>query len=137
MKIGPLTRRKERDLPRSVLEHLGADDVGGHEVGRELHALGVEAEHLAERLDEQRLGEAGDADEQRVAAGQDGDQRSLDDDVLAEDDRGGGLMRPLHALGGRLQAGDDVGVRFGEGAHGDWGSLFVSGGEDMHGPAIA
>ncbi len=120
-------------LARRVLQHLGADDVGGHEVGRELHALGVEAEHAAERLDEQRLGEAGNADQQRVAAGQDGDQRSLDDDVLAEDDRGGRLVRPLHPLGGRLEAGDDVGVRVGEGAHGDWGSLFVSGGEDTRG----
>ena len=39
-----------------VLQHLRADDVGGHEVGRELHALGVEAQHLAQGLDQQRLG---------------------------------------------------------------------------------
>ena len=91
-------------LAGRVLEHFRADDVGRHEVGRELDALGVEAQHLAQRLDQQRLGEAGDADQQRVAAGEDRDQRALDHDVLAEDDRGGGLVRALHALGCRLQA---------------------------------
>ena len=112
---------------RRVFQHFRADDVRGHEIGRELHALGVEAEHAAQRFDQQRLGKAGNADEQRVAAGEDGDERSLDDDVLAEDDRRRRLVRPLHPLGGRLQAGDNVGVRVGEGAHGDRGSLIVLG----------
>ena len=109
MKIGPLTKRKLRaPLPGAVLQHLRADDVGGHQVGRELDALGVEAEDLAERLDQQRLGEARHADQQRVAAGQNGDERALDHLVLAEDDGGGRLVDALHALAGRLDAGDDV-----------------------------
>ncbi len=57
-----------------VLQHFGADDVGGHEVGRELDALGVEAQHAAQRVDEQRLGEARHADQKRVSAGEDRDQ---------------------------------------------------------------
>ena len=52
-----------------------------------------EAEHGAERVDQLGLGEAGHADHEAVAAGQDGDQRVLDDLLLAEDDRGDGLAR--------------------------------------------
>ena len=61
------------------LQHLGAEDVGRHQIGRELHAPGVEAEHGAERLDELGLGEARHADKQAVAARQKRDQSLLDD----------------------------------------------------------
>jgi hypothetical protein len=64
-KTGPLMKRNER-LPRlAVLQHFGAEDVGGHQVGRELDALGVEAQHGAERFDQLRLGEARHADQQQ------------------------------------------------------------------------
>ena len=62
-----------------------------------------------------------------MAAGEDGDERPLNDDILAEDDRRRRLVRPLHPLGGRLQTGDNVGVRVGKGAHDDQGSLIVLG----------
>ena len=113
-KIGPLTKRKLRRPAGAVLQHLRADDVGGHEVGRELDALGVEPQHLAQRLDQQRLGEAGHADQQRVAAGQDGDERALDHLLLAEDDRRGGFLDALDALAGRFDAADDGVVGLGE-----------------------
>ena len=91
----------------AVLQHLRADDVGGHQVGRELDALGIEPQHLAQRLHQQRLGEARHADQQRVAARQDGDERALDHLLLAEDDRRGGFLDALDALAGRFDATDD------------------------------
>src|SRR3546814_10580767 len=53
-----------------LLQHLGAENVGRHEVRRALHALVLEAEHRAEGLDQAGLGEARHADEQAMAAGQ-------------------------------------------------------------------
>ena len=44
------------------------------------------AEHLRERLDGQRLGEAGHALEQHVAAGEQRDEQALEHRVLADDD---------------------------------------------------
>jgi hypothetical protein len=46
-----------------LVEHLAADDVGGHEVRGELNATGVEAKHGAHGLDQLGLGEAGKADQ--------------------------------------------------------------------------
>jgi hypothetical protein len=70
-----------------LLHHLGAEDVGWHQVGRELDAARVEAEHDAQCLDQLGLGKARHADEQRMAAGQKRHQCALDDAFLAEDDR--------------------------------------------------
>src|SRR3546814_2940977 len=67
-------------------QHLGAETVGRHEVRRALHALVLEAEHRAEGLDQAGLGEARHADEQAMAAGQQGDQGLIDHRLLAEDD---------------------------------------------------
>ena len=64
----------------------GADEVGRHQVGRELDALEGAAEDVGERLDGQRLGQAGDALEQDVAAGQEADEDPLEHLVLADDD---------------------------------------------------
>ena len=78
----------EAEGARSVgpgLQHLGAEDVGGHQVGGELHPVRDQAEHRAERLDQPGLGEARRADEQAVAAAQDRDQRLLDHLLLADD----------------------------------------------------
>ena len=45
-------------------------------------------QRLRKRRDEQRLGESRHADEQRVAAGEDGDEHFLNDVFLADDDLG-------------------------------------------------
>ena len=94
----------------ALVENLGAEDVGRHQVRRELDAPRAEAEHRAHGLDQLGLGEAGHADEQAVAAGEQGDQREVDDLLLAEDDladlgarRADGAERGL----GRL---DDAGI---------------------------
>ncbi len=85
VKIGPWTKRKERRPVSSWSMHFGAENIGGHQVGRELDAAGIEAEHGAERRDELGLGKTGNADEQRMATGQHGKQRLFDDAFLAED----------------------------------------------------
>ena len=48
--------------------------------------LEAAAEHLRERPDRQRLGEAGNALEQHVAAGEQRDEHPLEHRVLADDD---------------------------------------------------
>ena len=63
----------------------------GHEVGRELDALGVHAEHSAQRVDQQRLGEAWDADQQQMAAREQGNEGLIDDILLAINDLADGF----------------------------------------------
>ncbi len=82
-----------------LFKHLGAENVGGHQVGGELDAPRVEAEHGSHGVHELRLGEAGHADEQRMAAAQHGDQRLLDHLVLAVDDGADGILRGAHMDG--------------------------------------
>ena len=67
------------------LQHLGAQDVGGHEVRGELHPPGDEAEDLAQGFDQERLAQTGHPDEQKVTARQQGNQGLLDDLGLPED----------------------------------------------------
>ena len=116
--IGHQKLREDRSLDeteraaaaRFVLEHFRTDDVGGHQVGRELDALGIKAENLAERIDEQRLGETWHTDQKCVAAREDRYQRPLDDFVLSEDDGRGRLVGALNALGRGFEARHDIGV---------------------------
>ena len=74
--IGAARRRAQRHR---------AGEIGGQHVGRELHATEVDAERAREGVGEQRLGDAGDAFEQHVAAdGRRGEQH-VDDMILADD----------------------------------------------------
>ena len=57
----------------------------GHEVGRELEALERAAEHVGDGLDRQRLGQAGHALEQHVAAGEQRHEHALEHRLLADD----------------------------------------------------
>ncbi len=86
-------------------DDVRAEDVGGHQVGRELDAVEGEIEHFAERADEQGFAQAGDAFEQDVAAGEHGDQCAFDDFLMADDhladfvaDGGIGLAKGLDLL---------------------------------------
>ncbi len=69
----------------AFLHHFRAQDVRRHEVGRELDALGFHPQHHAQGLDQLGLGEARDADQQQMAAGKEGNQRLVDDILLAID----------------------------------------------------
>ena len=92
---------------RAFFQHFGAENVGRHQVGRELDAAGIKAERDAHGLDQLGLGEAGHADQQRVAAGEHGDQRVLDHQVLTEDDRADGVLCGAHVRGGRFRRAHD------------------------------
>ena len=63
------------------------------------------AEHLGERLDGQRLGEAGHALEQHVAAGEQRDEQALEHRVLADDDALDLVQRVLERVARLVEAG--------------------------------
>ena len=71
-----------------LFDHLCAEDVGGHQVGRELDAVELEVDCLRQLLDHQRLGQAGHAAQQAVAAGEERDENLADDALLADDGLG-------------------------------------------------
>ncbi len=72
---------------------------------------GGEAEDGAEGLDQLGLGETGNADEEAVAAGEDGDERPVDDDLLTVDDLADRRPRRPDPGDRGLDLGDDaVGV---------------------------
>ena len=77
----------EMAMARAVvfLQQLGAEDVAGHQVRRELHAAELQVQCLAQRAHQQRLAQAGHAFEQAVAAGQQADQQLLHHVLLADD----------------------------------------------------
>jgi hypothetical protein len=86
-----------------------AHEVGWHEVGSELDAVEGSAENAGGGLDGQRLGEAGNALDQQVSAGEQAGQDPLQHLVLAGDHapdlEEGSLQRLLGLLGldcGRL-----------------------------------
>ena len=85
--------RAERDLELAELlvEDPRPDDVGGHEIGRELDALELAADRLGERLHRHRLGEPGHPLDEEVAACEQCDDHPLEQGVLADDD-------PLHLV---------------------------------------
>ena len=51
-----------------LVHHLGAENIRGHQIRRELDAVGGKAEHLAERRHQSGLGKTGNADEQSMTA---------------------------------------------------------------------
>jgi len=86
---GPLTKRNAR-LPVVRSSSITSVPVmsGGHQVGGELHALEAEVQHVTDRLDQQRFGQAGHADQQHVALAEHGGEHLFDDVLLADDDLG-------------------------------------------------
>ena len=91
------------------LNHFRAGDVAGHQVGRELDALERQMQCLGQRTDQQRLGQAGHAFEQRMAAGEDRHQHLLDHFVLADDHLGQLVANAVVGLFAPLHGGDVVG----------------------------
>ena len=103
MKIGPSTKRNSRRPCFVFFQHVGAGDVRGHQVGRELNALEADVEDPGQRADHQRLGQAGHAFQQAMPAGEDGGEELLDDFVLADDDLLQFLLHELPMLAELLQ----------------------------------
>ena len=101
VKTGPAWKAKSSG---TGAQNRGAENVGRHQVGRSLHALKAEAEQTAQSLDDQRLGDAGNAFEQRVALAEYGDQDLFDHLILAGDDAAQLGARVSDQLAGRAQA---------------------------------
>jgi hypothetical protein len=99
-----------------LLDHLGAEDVRRHQVGRELDAAELQVDGVGECLDQQRLGQPRHAAQQAMAAGEERGQDLLDDRVLADDHlpqlplQGADQLRGFRQ-GHRLGRGGGVGVR--------------------------
>ncbi len=85
----------------ALVEDLGARDVGGHQVGRELDALEAQVQNLGQRLDQQRLGQARHAGDQAVPAREERHQDLIDHLVLPDDDLAQ-LRQDLRARVGHL-----------------------------------
>ncbi len=66
------------------IQHLGTENIGGHQIGRELDARAIKAQCGGHGGDKPRLGQARRADQEGMPAGQHGAQRQLDNTVLAE-----------------------------------------------------
>ncbi len=75
--IGENGAALETELPpgtvRIFFQNLGSENIGGHQIGSELDAFALEFERAGERTGHERLGQAGRADEQTMAAGEQGD----------------------------------------------------------------
>ncbi len=107
----PLDEAEGARLVLRLLQHFRAENIGRQQVGRELHAAGLQPEHAAERLDELGLGETRHADEQAVAAGEQRDERLFDHLVLAEDHAADGLAGAADFVERPLGGLDDGGLQ--------------------------
>ena len=74
------------EVTRALVVDARADEVGRHEVGRELDAVELPADDLGDGADRQRLRQAGHAFDEDVAAGEQGDDDALQQRFLADDD---------------------------------------------------
>ncbi len=88
-----------------LVNHLGAGDVAGHQVGGELDAFEGKVQRLRQRGNQQRFGQPRHPDQQRVTTGKDGNQHLLDHLFLTDDDLGqlgfdfgAGFFEVLHSL---------------------------------------
>ena len=86
-KIGPGWNWKARSAALGCFEQdVGAQDVGGHQVGRELDAAVLQLQRASDGAHQQGLAQARQAFEQDVAARQQRDGDAAHDQVLADDD---------------------------------------------------
>ena len=67
------------------LENVGAGDVGGHQVGRELNAVKLERHDLRERINDRRFGQTGNAHQEAVTAREDANEQLFDNRFLPDD----------------------------------------------------
>ena len=80
-KIGPGWKRSVLCAAVVGLHDHAADDVGGHQVGRELDARIAQLKCARQRAQQRGLAQSGNAFEQHVAAGEQADQHAFDDVV--------------------------------------------------------
>ena len=96
--------KPETSLPLVVfLQHVGAGDVGGHQIRRELNPLEADIQNPGQRADHQGFGQPRHPFQQAVPAGKDGREELLDDFVLPHDDSLQLLLHQLAMLGKLLK----------------------------------
>ena len=83
--VGEHRALAELEPSRRRVEHDGARDVGGQQVGGELDAAEGQAGDGGQRAHSERLGHAGEVVEQHVAVGQQPGQHQLEHGALADD----------------------------------------------------
>ena len=84
--------------------HVRAQDVGRHQVGRELDAREIQVQRLGQGADQQRLAQARHAFQQAMAADEQAGQHAVDDFVVADD-------HPADLFADRRIALDELGAR--------------------------
>ena len=87
--VGENRSRREHHLAAAgggvFLDDVGAGDVRGHQVGCELDARELQVQHARHGVDQQRLRQAGHADDQAVATDEQRQQHLVDHLVLPDD----------------------------------------------------
>ena len=68
-----------------LIEHVGAGDVRGHQVGSELDPLEADIQDPGDRADDQGLGQARHTHQQAMTSGENRRQHLVDHRVLADD----------------------------------------------------
>lgn len=68
------------------VEHIGAGDIGRHQVRGELNAAELDIEQFGDGADDECFGESGDSNEETVAAGEDGGEDLINNRILSDDD---------------------------------------------------
>ena len=105
-KVGEDRAGAELEVALALVVDRRAGHVGGHQVGRELHAREADARHLREGARGQRLGETREVLDQHVPVGEDAEQDELERVALA-DDRALDLVEDLLRLARELVDGHD------------------------------
>ena len=94
------TERVYRVALLVLLQHVGAGDVGGHEIRRELNPGEGQGKHATQRTDQTRFADSRHALQQHVAARDHRDHRQLHD-ILLTDDIAPHLLKNRFALVGK------------------------------------
>ncbi len=81
----PLLKLEEPLAVGRLHHHVRAQDVGRHQVGRELDAREVQVERLGQRAHQQRLAQARHAFQQAVPADEQAGEHAVDDVVVPDD----------------------------------------------------
>ena len=104
------------EVPLAVspfLQHFRAQDIGGHQVRRELDTFRIHGKNRAQRLHQPCFPKAGHADQQRMAACQQRNQHLVDNIPLAEKDPANRLPRLLQTGGSSVHIGNKAGSGIG------------------------
>ena len=85
VKIGPCLELEKPLAVGRFHHHVRAQNVGRHQVGRELNARKMQIERLGQRAHQQRFAQARHAFQQTVAADEQASEHAVHDIVVADD----------------------------------------------------